>query len=222
MTCFPHSVDWYVSGVWRMVLLDTIGRMVHGSTWGWALVSEWVRTFVLLYPNGSTPQSTGQSSLLGCIGGTSSYVQTQMWLDHHVLPPFSDSDFCWVNVCSTWGLSPRLVLATVWMRCRRQWFCLLQVAHVGMGVLVISSKLDGWTIGSRVPVDIDSYWLQILSIPPGNHWPARWRMTARAGCGWLPRWAPAAWPWSSSSPCPTASAPSWWPSRATWTSSSRR
>ena len=90
------------------------------------------------------------------------------------------------------------------------------------GVLVISSKLDGWTIGSRVPVDIDSYWLQILSIPPGNHWPARWRMTARAGCGWLPRWAPAAWPWSSSSPCPTASAPSWWPSRATWTSSSRR
>ena len=33
---------------------------------------------------------------------------------------------------------------------------------------------------------------------------------------------PQAWQLSSSSPCPMASVPSWWPSRATWTSSSRR
>ena len=45
---------------------------------------------------------------------------------------------------------------------------------------------------------------------------------ARAGCGWLPRWAPEVWLWSSSSRFPLANVPSWWPSRATWMNSFRR
>ena len=43
-----------------------------------------------------------------------------------------------------------------------------------------------------------------------------------AGFGWLLRWALVVWQWSSSSRCPMANAPSWWPSRATLMSCSRR
>ena len=47
-----------------------------------------------------------------------------------------------------------------------------------------------------------------------------WYISVRY-CMYKIRWNQA-WPWSSSSRCPTASVPSWWPSRATWTNSSKR
>ena len=108
----------------------------------------------MLYPNGSTPQSTGQSSLLGCIGGTSSYVQTQMWLDHHVLPTNNTHDGGYA--ASIFRL--RFLLSQCLFHLRfvtkagvgygvdeMQKAAILSASSCSCwnGVLVISSKLDG-------------------------------------------------------------------------------